>query len=130
MKRLQLSFTATLGLLLVACTQTDPEFLRLDADESNSLDREEYLEDFYRQGYFNLWDRDGDGRISQQEWQKGLDDYYSAYAYQDTEFDDWNLNGDDFIDEEELANGVFTIYDTDGDGEIEKAEYEVYLSET
>lgn len=129
MKYINQLATLTLLALITACTQADPDFLRLDADESNTVDREEYVQDFYKQGYFNLWDRNGDGMISQSEWQSGLESYYQSYAYQDTEFNDWNLNGDDFIDEEELANGVFTIYDANGDGEIEKVEYEVYLSE-
>lgn len=128
MKYLSINLLALSLLLIIGCGQEEDAYDRIDTDDDNTVNRQEYLENWYGAGYFNLWDRNDDGQISEAEWESGLKANYEDYAYTSGEFEEWNLNGDNFITKEELANGLFSIYDTDGDGEIERAEFEKFSS--
>ena len=115
--------------MAVACESGGIDFDKIDVDDSDNISREEYLKDWYEQGYFAIWDRNNDGKISSEEWNKGLKDYYEGYAFTEGDYESWDVNDDQFLSEEELANGQFTIYDTDNDGEIERVEFEAYHSD-
>lgn len=116
-------------LLITACEDGGVDFDQIDVDDSDNISHEEYMKDWYQQGYFNIWDRNRDGKISKEEWESGLKEYYEGYAFTESDYEEWDTNGDMFLDEEELAQGQFTIYDTDMDGDIERVEYEAYHTE-
>lgn len=61
------------------------------------------------------WDTDGDGALSQEEFETGWgeNDVYST----------WDEDGDGALTEEEFNAGVFDSYDADDSGAIEEPEF-------
>ena len=112
-----------------------------DLNSDNNVTDEEVLRGFYR-----IWDTDGDGVIDQAEWQANIPenaeefsdmeaweiDQEEGLSYEEfaetlagTEFyERLDENMDDEISEEELSNSLYYIWDNDGDGYVEAAEYE------
>ncbi|NJO00854.1 MAG: hypothetical protein HC880_03405 [Bacteroidia bacterium] len=128
-------------------------YRRLGHYEEWDLDDDGYISDSeYFNAYYSLWDKDQDGQLDEQEWDTGLEDfagdeYVGVLA---GKFADWDTDQDNQIDVEEFNQGwvqtdyysqrdqdasqyldkdefyldMFTVWDTDGDGNIERAEYE------
>ena len=70
-----------------------------DLDDDTYLSEEEYNSAFaneawYDAGFYNTWDADGDGSLSQDEWEAGL-------------FGEWDANDDTFLAEDEYDTGLF-----------------------
>ena len=110
-----------------------------DADADSELDRDEIAGNA-----FTLWDRDGDGRVSEEEWKASTDLWYPADA-EFVVFDDVDGDGDSELDRDEMVErfdlsalgeawgpgpldkrtfkrAYFSLYDRDDDGRISKEE--------
>ena len=124
---------------------SSPYYAQWNTDDDQTVDRSEFA-----QGFFRTIDEDGDGTLNAEEWQAAQDAYFGAPSMEDyqtldtwdqdgdqsvqaTEFAqvleqadylaEWDENGDEQLDEEEIANGVFTMWDTDANGVIEAEEF-------
>ena len=60
------------------------------------------------------WDSDGDGALSEEEFNTGLDGVGT--------YDEWDADDDGMLSEEEFDAGVFGGYDDDDSGVIEEPE--------
>jgi len=124
-------------------------------DDWNQDDNREVSQEEFSQGFFNVIDKNDDGLLSNEEWQQGKEAYFSDVAVDDTEELSWDQNGDQQVQPEEfqsalneldyyrqwdedsdgklsepeVAQGVFAMWDTDGNGVIEANEYEVWDNE-
>ena len=112
-----------------------------NADADSELDRDQIAGNAFR-----LWDRDGNGRISEEEWRSGTELWYP----EDVDvvvFDDADADGDSELDVDEVAErfdvsglgeawtpsslgesqfkrAYFSLYDTDDDGRVSKEEWD------
>ena len=125
---------------------TSPYYEQWNKDDDRSVDRNEFA-----QGFFQTIDTDNNGILSQAEWQAGQEAYFSGDDMQEYQalttwdqdgdqqvtpeefkkvlgqtdyYDEWDEDGDEKLAEAEIADGVFAMWDTDGNGVIEAQEYE------
>ena len=112
-----------------------------NADADSELDPDQIAGNAFR-----LWDRDGNGRLSQQEWDTGVDLWYPEDAdvvvFNDVDGDgDSELDADEFrerfdisalgeawrrggLDKSQFKTAFFGLFDTDDDGRVSKEEWE------
>lgn len=116
-------------------------------DDWNTTDNA-YLddEDFYQVAY-SIWDTDLDGKLSDEEWTVGYENYFDDYLvvnYEDIDVDAdgyivykeyydvigdtdffgyWDFDMDERLSQAELARGVFNFWDADNSGFIDLGEY-------
>lgn len=108
--------------------------------------------DFYAANY-NRLDQNQDGTLTQEEWQEGYDNLYGEYAtdmnYEDFDADvdgrltndefyegfrdtdyytSYDIDGDGNINTDELSEGVFTNWDDNADGRLDREEFDAYSS--
>ena len=111
-----------------------------NADADSELDRDDVAGNAFR-----LWDRDGNGKVSEEEWKAGTDLWYPEDA-ELVVFDDVDGDGDSELDRDEVLErfdlsamgeawdvegldkttfkrAYFSLYDTDDDGRVSKAEW-------
>ncbi len=115
-------------------------FRSWDEDVDSELDRDEIAGNA-----FSLWDSDGNGTVSQQEWQTATDLWYPSGAnfrvYSDWDGDgDSELDADEFREEfdsstlgeswradtlnaETFKKAYFELYDLDDDGRVSRSEW-------
>lgn len=106
-------------------------------------------EDFYAASY-DIWDKDGDQRLSEEEWLFGQENSYGGYTFNDIKavdadgdgfiqpteyynvldqtdyYPDLDVDKDNMISELELARMVFNDWDSDDSNFIEEDEYEEF----
>lgn len=119
---------------------TDGVFDAWNADADSELDRDEIAGNAFR-----LWDRDGDGKISEEEWRAGTELWYPEDAdlvvFDDADGDgDSELDADEFqepfdvsslgeawnsetLGKSEFKRAYFSLYDTDDDGRVSRDEW-------
>ena len=124
---------------------SSPYYAQWNTDGDQVVGREEFA-----QGFFQIIDKNGNGTLDAEEWRAAREAYFSAPSMdeyqtldtwdqdgdqqvQNTEFArvleqtdylaEWDENGDEQLAEEEIANGVFTMWDTDANGVIEAEEF-------
>lgn len=109
----------------VSCTQpTERAFEDWDLDGNSQIDQDEFNQSWTSEGYWNLYDRNNDGVIDLEEWNKGLEEYYDKFDRERLgEYIDLDVDKSGSLDEEELAQGSFVIWDTNGDGRIDSTEF-------
>ena len=66
------------------------------------------------------WDADGDGAVSEEEFNTGWD---SGFGEGEDAFSTWDEDGDGALSQEEYDAGVFGSYDDDNSGVIEEPEF-------
>lgn len=71
------------------------------------------------------WDRNGDGLVSQSEWDAVTPTWYGTTGTRP--FSTWDLNGNGTLESNEMdtvfsGSRLYQIYDTNGDGVIDSAE--------
>lgn len=95
-----------------------------DTDESGLIDENEFRTTWNGLRYYDRWDIDADGTLTEEEWEQSIDEYYTDYDYgQYGYYKDWDLNDDGVIDEDEFAEGNYSIWDTNRDRNIQDTEY-------
>lgn len=91
-----------------------------DMDDDNLLDEEEF-----NAGFYETFDQNNDGRVSQEEWTRVVSDFgIDALA----DWQAWDTDGDGFIDRAEFdadfaGMGWYGAWDTDDDNRITEREY-------
>lgn len=111
-----------------------------DADADSELDPDEIAGNA-----FELWDADGNGTVSETEWQDATELWYPEDATV-TVFSDWDGDGDSELDTDEFTerfdasllgeswstgtidestfeNAYFELYDADDDGKVSDVEW-------
>lgn len=72
---------------------------------------------------FEGWDGDGDGYLSEPEYEAGFGDVqYGDIDYVDR-WDDWDIDDDDRLSDGEFSDGLFETLDDDRDGMIGRDEW-------
>lgn len=111
-----------------------------NADADSELDPDQIAGNAFR-----LWDRDGNQRLSKEEWETGTELWYpddaEVIVFDDVDADgDSELDADEFserfdvsalgeawtsgtLDENEFKSAYFGLYDTNDDGKVSKAEW-------
>lgn len=111
-----------------------------DVDADSELDRDEITGNV-----FQLWDADGNGVVSETEWENGVDLWYPGDAgpvvFRDLDNDgDSELDSDEFservdlsplgeswtvesFDQKMFRTAYFELYDTDNDGRVSELEW-------
>lgn len=139
--------SAILAFLLIAgCNrETNLDFYDFDKDESNTIERDEFVEVFtanfyddwnktddpylddeaFHQVVFDVWDVDDDDFMTRDEWTSGYDYYFGNYVVVD--YDDIDLNKDNYIVYDEYYNVIgdtdfFVEWDIDRDLNISEEE--------
>lgn len=124
---------------------SSPYYAEWNTNGDQVVDRQEFA-----QGFFQTIDEDRNGTLSTEEWRAARDAYFGSASmedYQDLDTWDqdgdqqvqsaefvqvleqadylaeWDEDGDEQLAEEEIADGVFTMWDTDANGVIEAEEY-------
>lgn len=127
---------------------TSPYYKQWNTNSDQVVDRGEFA-----QGFFQTIDEDGNGVLSASEWQNGRDAYFGDSGMDDYQTLDtwdqdgdeqvqpeefaqvleqadylaeWDEDGDEQLAEDEIADGVFTMWDTDANGVIEAEEYKTW----
>ncbi len=132
---------------LISYSEFEEVFTSNYYDDWNQKE-DEYLddEDFYLSVY-GIWDLDDDELLSEAEWIEGYDYYYGDYIIQGYDaididgdgfieyveykdvldgtkfFVDWDVDASEYLSEDELAQGVFNIWDLDGDNMLDNDEF-------
>jgi Ca2+-binding EF-hand superfamily protein len=120
----------------------------IDLNSDGNVSDQEFVE-----GFYTAWDTDGDGVIDQAEWNNklpevggdsplgGFRDYdadrdqaltYEEFRrnFSDTEFfQEMDEDGDGSLDDEDLSSAMFFLWDHDGDGYVESAEFEEWYGD-
>ena len=106
-------------------TTTTTRYYYNDSDANNNgiLDSNEFGTYVY-----NRWDRNGDGFITDDEWQVSTTRWYPAGTTVYKTYPDWDANNDGHIDSTEFGTVVTTTklyetWDVDSDNTIEGEEY-------
>jgi hypothetical protein len=94
---------------------------RYDTDDLEGLGRDEFGE-----ATVEVWDADGDGRISTDEWREGADRWFGEDV-DDESWTSWDVDGDDLLSPEEVSSGLdghglYDRVDEDDDGLIDDEE--------
>ena len=119
----------------------DSVFDSWNADADSELDRDQIPGNAFR-----LWDRDGNKKISEEEWRSGTELWYpedvDVVVFDDADGDgDSELDADEFeerfdvtglgeawtppsFDKASFKRAYFGLYDTDDDGRVSKDEWE------
>lgn len=114
-----------------------------DHDKDGFLDEREFVKSF-----FELWDRNNDGKVSRSEWNTAAEDYgvnaadWSALDpdkdgfLEMVEFDKgileigwynaWDLDKDKLLTDREYIFGVYNLWDTNGDNVLDEKERRLY----
>lgn len=120
------------------------DFEQWDTDADGQVSEEEF-----NQTTFRNVDENGDSAVDDEEWEYGLTSLYGPYAstedYQNFDSDDdgniaedeWNegftnadwydsydQDRDGFLTNDELSQGLFSDWDSNGDGVIDEDEYD------
>lgn len=129
--KIQRYIKITLTLLLIttfsanAQVYTENEFSAWDADNNEYIDDNEFNTVFEENEWYDEWDADRDGLLSEEEWNDGLVTNYPAYTPDDYgTYADWDLNDNDVVEEDEWQGYTFDMWDEDDDGYITAEEYD------
>ena len=123
----------TLAALLTAGgVSGDPRerFSEWDSDGNGRLSETEWQAGFDDMGLFALWDTDGDGGLSEQEW-RGFENkavFDEDFLNRDeVGFELWDRDEDGLLDPEETARGFYDVFSRN-DGAIGEEEFETFGS--
>lgn len=95
-------------------------FTTWDTDANRDLSEEEFRSGTRQGTWWTGWDTDANTTLSEEEFGTafGQEDWYEEGA-----FDEWDTNGDGEISREEWQSGVFQAMDENNDGRIQEEEF-------
>ncbi len=109
---------------------TDSEFATgfSDSGTYGALDRDGDMalnESEFATGFYSNWDMDDDPRVTEAEYDAGVDRWYGSEY--NTPFSDYDLDSSGYIDGREFGegwdSGYYRQWDVDGDSVLTEAEY-------
>lgn len=122
--------TCTLLLVMAfsaGCHRTAySEFSQVDRNGNSVISEEEYLENWYKENYFQVWDENSDGQVNRAEWNIALKQYYPRLTYSASLYQKWQMDRKETLREKEIAQGLFRSLDQNGDGKLSPSEYRFY----
>ena len=108
------------------------DFDRWDTNKDGYITDTEFEASWDGEDYYATWDVDGSGVVSRDEWQRGVDTYYSDVNDQDInvsrDYNEWDMDRDGIIGEDELRQGNYNAWDADRDGRLDDLEYSNYTN--
>ena len=118
-RMLALLITTTLA---VGCAGAAAQlgFPRVDSDDDNRVDRSEFAEFMDDVDAFDRYDDNDDGALNMTEYREAVDSDIEGADY----FRGFDRDRSNGLSESELSNGVFGVYDANGDGWLSDAEFE------
>ncbi len=116
------------AFLFISCKSQLFTLSDFDEDGNSSLDQSEFNEVLDKAGYFNYWDADSNGDISEDEWnQGGVGTFSTQYDADDKgAWKTWDLDGNGSLSEDELDNGVFNTIDDNDNAEVSDSEFNTW----
>ena len=124
MKKLNTLRIALTASLLSVSGIAAAEFSDWDADGNGALSQEEWNTGWENEGAFDTWDSDDDGLLSQNEFETGIGDGEAFADNDDFGYDLWDTDGDGLLDSDEVNEGFYNTYDENSDNVIEEPEYD------
>ena len=128
-----LAFFWILGLFLSGCDtgkNKEYEFSDWDQDGNSLIDKKEFYRAYAGTKYHNQWDADQDKFVNEEEWESGVTNYWVAYDIGEYgAFSSWDSDVHGKISEAEFQERIFEFYDKDGDGYLNKEEYQSWFSD-
>ena len=128
-----LAFLLFLGLSLSACDSAGSDeytFEDWDQDGNEMLDEKEFYRAYAGIDYHNQWDTDQDRAVNQEEWERGVANYWVAYDIGEFgAFSSWDPDVHGNLAEERFRERIFIFYDKDGDGYLNGEEYRNWHSD-
>ncbi|MFD3003319.1 hypothetical protein ACFS7Z_23365 [Pontibacter toksunensis] len=102
-------------------SQATTYYMAWDMDDDGLLSEEEFTAGFYQ-----IWDLNKDEIVSIYEWTTVLSDH--SYNIDAKDWQPWDTDGDGFIERVEFdavfpKTGLYGTWDSDGDGLMEEREY-------
>lgn len=95
----------------------------------NEITRDEFVDQVAKSGFFSQWDTNGDGALSKQEWNKGIDTYFSSYNAVDYGiYKTWDKNNDGTIGKDEFDNELFDFVNRNSSETITKEEFNKWFN--
>lgn len=128
-----LAFLLILGWSLSACNtgaNGEYEFSDWDQDGNELLEEEEFYRAYAGTKYFNQWDANQDAFVDEEEWGSGVANYWVAYDI--GEFGAFSSLDPDIhgkVSEERFRERILEFYDKDGDGFLNREEYQAWYSD-
>lgn len=89
-----------------------------DGDSDGLISENEFHNSFGSSGAYEAWDSDGDAMISESEFSDGIDGNDEI----DVSFSNWDNDSDGMLSQDEWNDGWFSLYDDDGNSEIDDLE--------
>ncbi len=114
---MKIAASSALALSLLAVPAVAQEFSEWDSDGDGAISEEEFNTGFGENEAFNTWDANDDGGLDETEFGTGFGDREVG------EFSEWDESGDGLVDNEEFNAGVYGNYDADDSGVIEEPEF-------
>lgn len=100
-------------------------FATWDEDNAGFVDQTEFNKQF-DQKYYDQWDANKDSRLSETEYNAGVDKYYGRVDdFGADRYKDWDMDEDGTIDINEFQSGMYKRYDRNKNGRIEQDELSV-----
>lgn len=115
----------TIGLQ--AQEEENHDFNSWDTDGDGYISNDEFNNSWGNQDYYASWDTDHNGVISNEEWQTGTITYYGKTKdwkhNKNNNFKAWDTDKNGTLDENEFRQGSYNTWDYNHDGRISDQEY-------
>lgn len=132
-KAIPASLALFLTLMFSSCDtggDGEYEFSDWDQDDNKMLDEKEFYTAYTETKYHNRWDVDQDTFIDQKEWETGVSSYWVAYDIGEYgAFTSLDPDVEGRVPEQHFREKIFEFYDKDGDGHLNKEEYQTWYGE-
>ena len=128
-----LAFFLILGLFISGCDagrNEEYKFSDWDQDGNDLIDKKEFYRAYAGTKYHNRWDADQDKYVNEEEWERGVANYWVPYDIGEYgAFSSWDSEVHGRFSENEFQERIFEFYDKEGDGYLNKDEYQSWFSD-
>lgn len=122
-----------LALTLSACDiggADEYAFSDWDQDGNEQLDEKEFYRAYAGTKFHERWDVDQDMFINEEEWDRGVANYWVAYDIGEyAPFSNWDPDIHGRVSEQKFRERIFEFYDRNDDGYLDKVEYQAWYND-